>query len=61
MAGRLLPILQKFAPPPSPVSAIYPARQIVSANVAAFIKIARNHFVASPLVPVQNWRVQGVD
>lgn len=61
MAGRLLPILQKFAPPPSPVSAIYPARRIVSANVAAFIKIARNHFVASPLVPVQNWRVQGVD
>jgi DNA-binding transcriptional LysR family regulator len=61
MAGRLVPILQKFAPPPSPVSAIYPARRIVSANVGAFIKIARNHFAASPLVPVQNWRVQGVD
>jgi DNA-binding transcriptional LysR family regulator len=61
MAGRLVLILQKFAPPPSPLSAIYPARRIVSANVGAFIKIARNHFVASPLVPVQNWRVKGVD
>jgi DNA-binding transcriptional LysR family regulator len=61
MAGRLVPILQKFAPPPSPVSAIYPARRIVSANVGAFIKIARSHFAASPLVPVQNWRVRGVD
>jgi DNA-binding transcriptional LysR family regulator len=61
MAGRLVPTLQKFAPPPSPVSAIYPARRIVSANVGAFIKIARSHFAASPLVPVQNWRVQGVN
>jgi DNA-binding transcriptional LysR family regulator len=61
MAGRLVPILQQFAPRPSPVSAIYPARRIVSANVGALIKIARNHFAANPLVSVQNWRVQDVD
>jgi DNA-binding transcriptional LysR family regulator len=56
LAGRLVPILQKFAPPVSPVNAIYPARRIPSANVAEFIKTARTHFMATPLVPVQNWR-----
>lgn len=60
LAGRLVPILQEFAPPQSPVSAIHPARRIVSANVSAFIKIARSHFAASPLVPVKDWCVRGV-
>lgn len=59
MAGRLVPILQKSVPPPSPLSAIYPARRVVSANVAAFIRIARNHFAASPLVPVQKLACPG--
>jgi DNA-binding transcriptional LysR family regulator len=59
IAGRLTPILQKFAPPPSPVNAIYPARRIASANVAAFVKAARDYFKAHPLVPVEAWRLRG--
>ncbi len=44
LAGRLVPILKSFAPPQSPVSAVYPARRIASANVAAFVKAARDYF-----------------
>jgi DNA-binding transcriptional LysR family regulator len=56
IAGRLTPILQQFAPPPLPVSAIYPARRITSANIAVFMKTARAYFRARPLVPVEEWR-----
>ena len=56
LAGRLLPLLQEFAPPRVPVSALYPARRGTSANVAAFMKTARRHFAAHPLVPVEAWR-----
>jgi DNA-binding transcriptional LysR family regulator len=56
IAGRLTPILQQFAPPPLPVNAIYPARRIASANIAVFVKIARSHFKAHPLAPVEDWR-----
>ena len=56
IAGRLMPILQQFAPPPLPVSAIYPARRITSANIAVFMKTARDYFRAHPLVPVEEWR-----
>jgi DNA-binding transcriptional LysR family regulator len=59
IAGRLTPILQQFAPPPSPVNAIYPARRIASANVAVFVKTARDYFKAHPLVPVEEWRSRG--
>jgi DNA-binding transcriptional LysR family regulator len=57
-AGRLTPILQQFAPPPSPVNAIYPARRVASANIAAFIAAARDYFKAHPLVPVAEWRLR---
>jgi DNA-binding transcriptional LysR family regulator len=56
IAGRLAPILRSFAPPPLPVNAIYPARRIASANIAAFVKTARGYFKAHPLVPVEEWR-----
>ena len=59
IAGRVTPILQQFAPPPSPVNAIYPARRIASANVAVFVKTARDYFKAHPLVPVEAWRSRG--
>jgi DNA-binding transcriptional LysR family regulator len=59
IAGRLTPILQQFAPLPSPVNAIYPARRIASANVAVFVKAARDYFKAHPLVPVEEWRSRG--
>ena len=55
-AGRLTPILQQFAPPPSPVNAIYPLRRIPSANVAVFVKAARDYFKTNPLAPVANWK-----
>jgi hypothetical protein len=35
---------------------IYAARRIASANVAAFVKAARDHFKADPLVPVEEWK-----
>lgn len=54
-AGRLIVLLQEFAPPPLPVSALQPARRIASANVAAFLKAARARFAAQPLVPVEGW------
>ena len=50
-AGRLTPILQSFGPPPSPVSAVYPARRIASANVAAFVRAARAYFKTDALLP----------
>ncbi len=56
LAGRLVPILKEFAPPASPVSAVYPARRIASANVAVFVKTARHYFKSHPLVPVEEWR-----
>jgi len=55
-AGRLTPILQQFAPPPSPVNAIYPSRRIPSANVTVFVKTARDHFKTKPLSPVSAWK-----
>jgi DNA-binding transcriptional LysR family regulator len=55
-AGRLTPILQQFAPPPSPVNAIYPLRRIPSANVAVFVKAARDYVKTNPLAPVANWK-----
>ncbi|HLY56016.1 MAG TPA: LysR family transcriptional regulator [Stellaceae bacterium] len=54
-AGRLVPILQGFALPPVAVNALYPAKRIASANVAAFVKAARDHFRADPLLPVEAW------
>ena len=61
LAGRLVPILRSFAPPPSPVSAVYPARRIGSANVAAFVKAARDHFRANPVVPLEEWAAPRAD
>jgi DNA-binding transcriptional LysR family regulator len=53
--GRLALVLQAFATTPLPVSAVYPARRIGSANVAAFTKAAREHFRGNPLAPVETW------
>jgi DNA-binding transcriptional LysR family regulator len=55
-AGRLTPILQPFAPPPSPVNAIYPSRRIPSVNVTVFVKTARDYFKTEPLLPVSEWK-----
>jgi DNA-binding transcriptional LysR family regulator len=55
-ADRLTPILQQFAPPPSPVNAIYPSRRVPSANVTVFVKTAREYFKTNPLAPVMEWK-----
>jgi DNA-binding transcriptional LysR family regulator len=55
--GRLALVLQAFATTPLPVSAVYPARRIGSANVAAFNKAVREHFRGNPLAPVETWGV----
>jgi DNA-binding transcriptional LysR family regulator len=53
--GRLVTILEKFTPPPSAVSAIYLARRLASANIGAFVKMARDHFRDSPIAPIKEW------
>ncbi len=45
-AGRLVPLLKRFAPPPVPVSALYQPSRRTTANVAAFLAEARSYFVA---------------
>ena len=55
LAGRLIPVLQAFAAPPSPISAVYPTRRIASANVAVFVKTARDYFKANPIAPIEEW------
>jgi DNA-binding transcriptional LysR family regulator len=55
MARRLLPVLQNFVPPPIPVSAVYRARRIASANLTTFVRAARDYFKSDPLVPVEDW------
>lgn len=56
LAGRLVVLLGAFAPPPVPVSVIYPGRRSTSANVGAFVRTARRHFEEHPLLPVEAWR-----
>jgi DNA-binding transcriptional LysR family regulator len=49
-AGRLQPVLQPFAPPAIPVNIMYPPRRLGSANVTAFVKAARAHLAALPMI-----------
>ncbi|MFP2898371.1 LysR family transcriptional regulator [Corallococcus sp. 4LFB] len=56
LAGRLVLLLGAFAPPPVPVSVIYPGRRSGSANVGAFVRTARSRFEEHPLLPVEAWR-----
>ncbi|RKG69799.1 LysR family transcriptional regulator [Corallococcus exercitus] len=56
LEGRLVLLLGTFAPPPVPVSVIYPGRRSASANVGAFVRTARGHFEENPLLPVEAWR-----
>jgi DNA-binding transcriptional LysR family regulator len=61
LAGRLMTILQHYAPPPLPVNAIYPARRGAAATVAVFMKTARAYFKDHPLIPVEKWRTRAKD
>ena len=56
-AGRLVPLLVGFTAEKLPVSAIYPARRMASANLGAFIGSARHYFRDNPLVPIEEWEI----
>ena len=36
-AGRLVPVLEAFAPPPVPVQLVYPQARIVASKLRAFV------------------------
>lgn len=51
-AGRLLPLLQDFEPPPLPIYAVYPSRKHLSAKVRLFVdflveKMGSEQFIAN--------------
>jgi len=49
-AGRLVTLLDGFAPPPVPVHLVYQANRRASVNVRAFINSARAHFARLDLI-----------
>jgi len=51
-AGRLVPLLQEFAPPPLPVYAVYPSRKHLSAKVRLFVD-----FLVQSFAGTRDWDV----
>src|SRR5688500_2672097 len=49
-AGRLVPLLQEFTPPPVPIYAVYPSRKHLSAKVRRFVE-----FLISRYAQAQDW------
>ncbi len=49
-AGRLVPLLQEFVPPPLPIYAVYPSRKHLSAKVRLFVDFLVARFAAA-----QDW------
>jgi len=49
-AGRLVPLLQEFVPPPLAIYAVYPSRKHLSAKVRLFVDFLVEHFAGS-----QDW------
>jgi DNA-binding transcriptional LysR family regulator len=49
-AGRLVPLLQEFMPPPVPIYAVYPSRKHLSAKVRSFVEFLVERFEDS-----QDW------
>ncbi|HKU47871.1 MAG TPA: LysR family transcriptional regulator [Burkholderiales bacterium] len=43
-AGRLVPLLQDFTPPPVPIYAVYPSRKHLSAKVRRFVEFLMERF-----------------
>jgi DNA-binding transcriptional LysR family regulator len=43
-AGRLVPLLQEFTPPPVPIYAVYPSRKHLSAKVRRFVEFLVQRF-----------------
>jgi DNA-binding transcriptional LysR family regulator len=51
-AGRLVPLLQEFTPPPVPIYAVYPSRKHLSAKVRRFVEFLVERFAQG-----QDWSV----
>ena len=49
-AGRLVPLLQDFVPPPVPIYALYPSRKHLSAKVRRFVEFLVERFASA-----QDW------
>src|ERR671918_2323502 len=49
-AGRLVPLLQEFMPPPVPIYAVYPSRKHLSAKVRSFVE-----FLIARFAQAQDW------
>ncbi|HXM82733.1 MAG TPA: LysR family transcriptional regulator [Burkholderiales bacterium] len=49
-AGRLVPLLQDFVPPPVPIYAVYPSRKHLSAKVRLFVD-----FLVARFAEAQDW------
>ena len=49
-AGRLVPLLQEFVPPPVPIYAVYPSRKHLSAKVRRFVE-----FLVARFADAQDW------
>jgi DNA-binding transcriptional LysR family regulator len=49
-AGRLVPLLQEFVPPPIPIYAVYPSRKHLSAKVRLFVD-----FLVQRFAQAQDW------
>jgi len=49
-AGRLVPLLQDFTPPPVPIYAVYPSRKHLSAKVRRFVE-----FLIARYAQAQDW------
>lgn len=46
-AGRLVRVLEDFAPPPTGIFAVYPSRRHLSAKVRAFVDFLAERFAAA--------------
>jgi len=49
-AGRLVPLLQDYVPPPVPIYALYPSRKHLSAKVRRFVE-----FLSERSSQAQDW------
>ncbi|QBR71781.1 LysR family transcriptional regulator [Beijerinckiaceae bacterium] len=54
-AGRLVPVLPQHTREILPVSAVYPARRIASANRAAFLSAAKAYLKTHSVTPFDEW------
>jgi DNA-binding transcriptional LysR family regulator len=51
--GRLVAILEDFAPPPAEINAVYPSARHVSAKVRAFTEFVRTEFQTIPALRIR--------